>query len=374
MSPCESACEHEAPEVIVDVTRDVIEEVKSTGEDVLEQSQLADILNEIVGEEEAETIIADIIEPIIDTEIINEELPVEDIIEVIEEVAEEENIVIEDELPSTEDVVEVIEEEIIPDHPEVTIVDPVEDRVLTPEEIENSHVTEITNDDGDTVDVIVIEHPEPVPETVVEETEGTGETEVVEEETEVVEEEDEVIETEPATVETVEEESAPVEPEEPHQEEEAAPTPTKPKVEVYETTVETLEPNQTLAEIIESAEGKPLILDFQYDSCPPCQRIAPAFEQLMEDNPEAVFYKVDIMEYRALLGELGVRALPTFKVWVNGELSNTIEGEAIEDLSQAIEDAKANYFETHDESEFEVSLAQIESKKSGLPQHHAALF
>ena len=278
-------------------------------------------------------------------------------------------------------------------------MDPVEDRVLTPEEIENAHVTEITNEDGDTVDVIVIEHheeatPEVVEEeevtpAVVEETEEAA-PEVVEEETiepevveeEVVEEEEEVIETEPATVETVEEEeAAPVEPEEAEEEEEeAAPAPTKPKVEVYETTVETLEANQTLAEIIESADGRPLILDFQYDSCPPCQRIAPAFEQLMEDNPTAIFRKVDIMEYRELLGELGVRALPTFKVWVNGELSNTVEGEAIDDLSQAIEDAKANYLgdsnepEADTESEFELSLGQTSSHKSALPQHHAALF
>jgi len=81
-----------------------------------------------------------------------------------------------------------------------------------------------------------------------------------------------------------------------------------------------------LAEIIAQANGAPIVLDFQYDACAPCQEIAPEFETLKDDYPEVFFYKVDIFEHRDLLMELKVQAIPTFKVWYAGELESTFEG------------------------------------------------
>ena len=77
----------------------------------------------------------------------------------------------------------------------------------------------------------------------------------------------------------------------------------KEEVVVYETTVEEL-PHDTadpLADILAEADGRPVILDFQYDGCPPCQDIAPAFEQLKDSNPDALFRKVDVMEHMQML-------------------------------------------------------------------------
>ena len=48
-----------------------------------------------------------------------------------------------------------------------------------------------------------------------------------------------------------------------------------------------------------------------------------------------------------LLDELGVSKLPTFKVWVNGEMVDTILGEKLDDLELSIQDAIDEYTETH---------------------------
>ena len=66
---------------------------------------------------------------------------------------------------------------------------------------------------------------------------------------------------------------------EPKPEPEPAPQPVKPKVEVYETTVETLGADPfALTTLVQKAKGKPVILDFQYDECGHCQEIAPEYE------------------------------------------------------------------------------------------------
>ena len=106
----------------------------------------------------------------------------------------------------------------------------------------------------------------------------------------------------------------------------------KPVVEVYDTMVEDLEEGG-LEEILAQADGKPVILDFQYDGCSPCQEIAPAFENLMINNSDsAIFRKVDIFQHKDMLAELGVKSLPTFKMWVDGKLFSTTVGTDLEDL------------------------------------------
>ena len=175
-------------------------------------------------------------------------------------------------------------------------------------------------------------------------TEETEEAEVVDveepAETETVEEEveEEVVEEETATEEVVEEEDV----EEEVVEEEAT---VKKEVTVYETTVEALPSDENaLAQILEEADGRPIILDFQYDACAPCQEIAPEFEAIMQKYPDAIFRNVDIFEHRELLTELGVKATPTFKLWVNGEFSDTLEGASgFEDLDTLVGDLITEY-------------------------------
>ena len=117
------------------------------------------------------------------------------------------------------------------------------------------------------------------------------------------------------------------------------PKPEKKPVEVYDTLVKDLEEGG-LEEILAQAKGKPVILDFQYDGCTPCQEIAPAFEDLMINNSDsAIFRKVDIFQHKDMLQELGVKSLPTFKMWVDGKLYDTKVGTDLEDLQGAISGA-----------------------------------
>lgn len=53
---------------------------------------------------------------------------------------------------------------------------------------------------------------------------------------------------------------------------------------------------------------------------------------MIDNETDAVFRKVDIFEHRDLLTELGVASLPTFKIWVNGELFDTQVGTDLENL------------------------------------------
>jgi thiol-disulfide isomerase/thioredoxin len=107
------------------------------------------------------------------------------------------------------------------------------------------------------------------------------------------------------------------------------PKPALKKGEVYKTQVETMEGDENaLDKLIEKANGRPLVLDFQYDACGHCQDIAPRFEELMleykgkeGEEPEVMFYKVDIMQpgLRPLMKELGITGMPTFLIYTLGE-------------------------------------------------------
>ena len=213
MPTCQDACHHAGDkptqvDVEIDVTKDVLEVVKPIGDQVIVESGIQEALEEIVIEEEADEIIKEILEPIIASTIAVEVLDVDEVIEVIEAVVPDEHIEAKDPLPEPADVVTLIDENVVPDHPEVTINEITEDKVFTPEEIASATVTEVTNTDGDTVEVIVIHKEEPaVVETTVVEP-AVVEPEVVEPtvvEPEVVEEpetvEEEVVEEEvkPAT-------------------------------------------------------------------------------------------------------------------------------------------------------------------------------
>ena len=103
------------------------------------------------------------------------------------------------------------------------------------------------------------------------------------------------------------------------------------EVEVYETTVPSFPENEdALAQIIEEANGRPFVLDFQFDACRPCQNIAEEFETLMDTYDNVLFFKVDVYNivHRPMLISLGISSTPTFKVYNEGLLINTIEGES----------------------------------------------
>ena len=60
--------------------------------------------------------------------------------------------------------------------------------------------------------------------------------------------------------------------------------------------------------------------------CGPCKRVAPQYAKLSLEHPEADFAKVDVDANRAVSQAEGIRAMPTFNLYVDGKKKNSLQG------------------------------------------------
>ncbi|KAG5643294.1 hypothetical protein DXG03_001221 [Asterophora parasitica] len=76
---------------------------------------------------------------------------------------------------------------------------------------------------------------------------------------------------------------------------------------------------QQFHEIINGSE--PAIIDFWAAWCGPCRAISPVLEGFSDqaENQGLKFYKVNVDEQRAISQEAGIRAMPTFFVYKDGQ-------------------------------------------------------
>ena len=56
---------------------------------------------------------------------------------------------------------------------------------------------------------------------------------------------------------------------------------------------------------------KPAIIDFYADWCGPCKMVAPILEQLSDENPDIVIYKVDTEVEQELSAVFQIRSIPS---------------------------------------------------------------
>ncbi|KAL9941955.1 hypothetical protein D7B24_004591 [Verticillium nonalfalfae] len=68
------------------------------------------------------------------------------------------------------------------------------------------------------------------------------------------------------------------------------------------------------------------ILDCFATWCGPCKTIAPIYAQLSEKYTSVNFLKIDVDEVPDLSQELGIRAMPTFMVFKDGQKVEEIVG------------------------------------------------
>ncbi|XP_014369537.1 thioredoxin-like protein 1 [Papilio machaon] len=75
-----------------------------------------------------------------------------------------------------------------------------------------------------------------------------------------------------------------------------------------------------------NAGTKLVVVDFTATWCPPCQRIAPFFEQLPAKFPRAVFLKVDVDRCAETASAQGISAMPTFIFYKNRTRIDRLQG------------------------------------------------
>jgi thioredoxin 1 len=85
-----------------------------------------------------------------------------------------------------------------------------------------------------------------------------------------------------------------------------------------------------------------LIADFYAVWCPPCKVISPVFEQLSKTHAQSgklAFVKVNVDEQREVAAKYGITAMPTFLVFKDGKVVETIRGANPPALKKATEAA-----------------------------------
>lgn len=71
----------------------------------------------------------------------------------------------------------------------------------------------------------------------------------------------------------------------------------------------------------------PVLVDFFATWCGPCKMMSPIVEELSKEmEGKAKVYKVDTDEEQALAIKYGIMSIPTFIVFKNGKVVNTVVG------------------------------------------------
>ena len=86
----------------------------------------------------------------------------------------------------------------------------------------------------------------------------------------------------------------------------------------------------------------PMVIDFQKSKCAPCQKVAPKYHNLSVKYKDKVkFYKIDAdssKEALTMFKSNGIRSVPTFQLWLNGNRLESFTGANLDDLEDAIND------------------------------------
>lgn len=80
--------------------------------------------------------------------------------------------------------------------------------------------------------------------------------------------------------------------------------------------------------------GETWVIDFWAEWCGPCKQMKPIFEEVSEAVDGVNFGKVDIEEHQSLATQNGVRSIPTFMVFKDGDVVDQKMGAMPKDAFQ----------------------------------------
>jgi len=87
------------------------------------------------------------------------------------------------------------------------------------------------------------------------------------------------------------------------------------------------------------AEKGVLVLDCFATWCGPCKVIAPTVVKFSKEYPNARFFKLDVDDVPDVAQKLGIRAMPTFLVYKDGEKFKEVVGANPKALEAAIQES-----------------------------------
>ncbi|MGD8718527.1 MAG: thioredoxin [Candidatus Zixiibacteriota bacterium] len=90
-------------------------------------------------------------------------------------------------------------------------------------------------------------------------------------------------------------------------------------------------------EVLQS--DKPVLIDFWAEWCVPCKMIAPAIEEVANDNADALKVgKVNVDNSPAIASKYGIRSIPTVMIFKGGQVAEKVVGAVSKDTIQELVD------------------------------------
>ena len=90
------------------------------------------------------------------------------------------------------------------------------------------------------------------------------------------------------------------------------------------------------AEVLKS--DKPVLIDFWAEWCVPCKMIAPAVEEVANENEAVKFGKVNVENNPGIASKYGIRSIPTLLLFKGGQVAEKIVGAVSKETIQEFVD------------------------------------